>query len=83
MKKWNAIENTRGVLKQFFLGVAMSAAVVFGPGVAANAAVTYDFSTGLQGWTQIYPTTGDLWAADFGWPANTGSKGHLGAGWPG
>ena len=81
MKKWIAIDKASGALKQFALGVVVIAAVVFGPGGAANAAINYDFSTGLQGWTQIYPTTGDLWAADFGWPAGTGSKGHLGAGW--
>ncbi len=71
----------RVALKHSALALALGAAVIFGNGPTAQAAVTYDFSTGLQGWTQIDPTAGDLWAADFGWPAETGSLGHLGAGW--
>jgi hypothetical protein len=81
MRRFKVINDIRSALKRFTLGLAVSALVVLGSGLSANAAITYDFSTGLQGWTQIYPTTGDLWAADFGWPAATGSLGHLGAGW--
>jgi hypothetical protein len=37
MKTWNTINKTRGVLKQFALGVAASAVVVFGSGLTARA----------------------------------------------
>ena len=38
MNKWNTIKNTSGALKQFALGVAVSAAVVFSSGWPARAA---------------------------------------------
>jgi hypothetical protein len=54
---------------------------------SAQAALFYDFSTGLQGWTQIYPAppvppANSLWEAGWGWgwPENDG-LGHLGGGW--
>jgi len=84
MKKWNAIKNTRGALKRFAFGAAVGAAVVFGPGLAANAQITYDFSDGLQGWTQLYRTPvtpeNSLWASYDGWGWMP-DDGHLGDGW--
>ena len=80
MKTLNPDHPIRNTLKHLALGLAAAAAfITTGPSAKAN--VTYDFSTGLQGWTQIYPTSGALWSADFGWPPATGSLGHLGAGW--
>ncbi|MCX6873991.1 MAG: hypothetical protein NTW21_09310 [Verrucomicrobia bacterium] len=53
--------------------------------------ITYDFArigpspgdpvASMQKWTQLFPIAGNLWSEDFGWPADTGSLGHLGAGW--
>jgi hypothetical protein len=70
----------RAALKNSALALTLGAAVFFGSGPPANAAMSYDFSTGLQGWTKIYPTTGDLWANYDGWGWMP-DDGHLGAGW--
>jgi hypothetical protein len=79
MKTPNPDNPIRNTLKHLAVGVA-AAAAFFTTGPAAKANVTYDFSTGVQSWTKIHPVSGDLWAADFGWPKSS-SKGHLGAGW--
>jgi len=49
----------------------------------AQAALTYDFSTGMQGWTQILPTDtvgSPLWASYDNWWFGP-DLGHLGDGW--
>ncbi len=56
----------RVALKHSALGVT-AAAAFFTSGPAANAQIIYASSTGLQGWTQIYPTTGALWDSYPGW----------------
>ena len=66
-----------------FLAVAV-ALLVAG---TAQAAITYDFAasdpiTGMQGWEQVYPTSGDLWANYGDWdPLWMPDDGHLGTGW--
>ncbi|MCX6923038.1 MAG: hypothetical protein NT154_07500 [Verrucomicrobia bacterium] len=74
----------RSALKRFAVGLAVSAAVVFGTGLTANAQITYNFTNGLQGWTQIYRTpvtsTNSLWATYDGWGWMP-DDGHLGDGW--
>ncbi|MCX5655232.1 MAG: PEP-CTERM sorting domain-containing protein [Planctomycetota bacterium] len=67
--------------KQMLLVVAVVAVgMVFCAG-SAQAALTYDFNNGLQGWTQIYPAPPELlWASYDGWGWMP-DDGHLGDGW--
>jgi len=61
MKKLNPIEKSRATLKHLALAAAIGAAVLFTAGPPAQAAITYDFSSGLQGWTQLNPTGKAAW----------------------
>jgi hypothetical protein len=73
MKIFHTINSPRGALKRLALGWAVSAAVLLGSGLAADAQLTYDFSDGLQAWTQINPTARAAWnSGGNGW-GNTGS----------
>ncbi len=73
MKPANAIA------KNFWLLLCL-AALALVP-LAANAAITYNFTNGLQGWTQIYPTNppDSVWENNNSW--EPGDNGHLGTGW--
>ncbi|MEI7898822.1 MAG: hypothetical protein WCK89_01115 [bacterium] len=61
MKFLRRIRHTRGAVKRFALGwAAAGAAVLMGAG-SAQAALIYNFSDGLQGWTQLNPTGKAAW----------------------
>jgi hypothetical protein len=88
MKRINTLNRIKGALRGFTLCLGVIAAVLLGTGLPANAAITYGFTetspvdpvASQEGWTKIYPTTGDLWAnyGSWGWMPDDG---HLGAGW--
>ena len=93
MKKLNHINQARGAMNRSALGLAVGAAVVFGVGQSAHAALNYTFAdTGnlvanMQGWTSVFPgnyTAGNsdnaaMWANYSWWGFPT--DGQLGDGW--
>jgi hypothetical protein len=90
-EKESMMKRERVIVRSIVMGLALIGLLAFAAAPVANAAtINYDFTvtldgdgnaipdSGLQGWTVIYPTSGELWA-NYGWPP--GDDGYLGAGW--